>query len=148
MNTVGNNGTSVMFTPEGGVAVWIINKTGAPSWKGAVVETHATVADAADLIGVGDPDPMGIVYDDGVADGELMRIVISGKAEVFFIGSVSLHQFARVTNSGDVGNAPGKAIAEAVPVSPFAIDKHFLEVGHVLESRVGAGLALTLIHFN
>jgi len=29
-----------------------------------------------------------------------------------------------------------------------ASDKHFAEVGHLLESRTGPGLAKTLIHFN
>ncbi|MCK5612882.1 hypothetical protein KAR91_64005 [Candidatus Pacearchaeota archaeon] len=145
---IGNGGKSITITPEGGLAYWMINKTGAPSFKGAVLETHASVANAFDLAGVGDPDPIGIIYDDGIADGELCRVVFSGKAEVFYVGSVTLHYFARVTVSADTDDEAGKAIAEAVPTSPFSTDKHFQEIGHVLEARTGAGLALTNLHFN
>lgn len=145
---IGNTGKSVEITPEGGLAFWMINDTGTNSFKGAVIEASSFVANAFDLISVDDPDPMGIVYDDGIADGELCRVIFSGKAEVFFVGSVSLHQFARVTVAADIGAENGKAIAEAFPVPPFASNKHFQEIGHTLESRTGAGLALTNLHFN
>lgn len=145
---IGNGGQAVEITPEGGLAYWIINKTGAPSFKGAVLETSATTANAVELIGIDDADPIAVVYDDGIADGELMRVVFSGKAQVFFVGSVGFHEFARVTVAADVGAEAGKAIAEVVPTPPFSTDKHFQEIGHVLEARVGAGLALVNLHFN
>ena len=145
---IGNGGRAVEITPEGGLAYWVINDTGATSFKGAVVETSASLPNAVSLIGVGDGDPIGITYDYGISDGELIRVVFSGKAEVFFVGSVSLHQFARVTVAGDTGNEAGKAIAEVFPTPPFSTDKHFMEIGHVLESRAGAGLALINLHFN
>ena len=146
---INSRGTPLMkFTPEGGLAIRLTNDTGADTFKGAVVETSASVASAFDLVGIGDPDPIGIVYDDGIADGALCWVVISGIAEVFYVGSTSLHQFARVTVGGDVGAAAGKAIAEAVPTPPFATDKHFQEIGHLIEARTGAGLAKTVIHFN
>lgn len=145
---IGNNGKPVMFTPEGGVAVWMINKTGAPSWKGAVVDTHGSVANAVRLVPVDVPDAMGIIYDDGVADGDLVRVVFAGAAEVFYVGSVSLRYFARITTAADTGDEAGKAIAEPFPTAPFSTDKHFMEIGHTRESRVGAGLALTMLHFN
>lgn len=145
---IGNGGQSVIITPEGGLAYWIINKTGAPSFKGSVLEASAITANAVDLVGIDDPDPFCVAYDDGIPDGELMRVVFSGKAQVFFVGSVSLHQFARVTVAADTGAEAGKAIAEAVPVPPFSTNKHFMEIGHVLSSRTGAGLALVNLHFN
>ena len=42
----------------------------------------------------------------------------------------------------------GQALSEALAAPPFATDKHFYEIGHVLESRVGAGLAKCILHFN
>jgi len=42
----------------------------------------------------------------------------------------------------------GQAKSEAVPTSPFATDKHFSEIGHVLESRTGEGLAKVYLDFN
>lgn len=145
---IGNNGKPVIFTPEGGVAVWMVNKTGAASFKGAVVDTHGSVANAVRLVPVDIPDAMGVIYDDGVADGEEVRVVFSGKAEVFFVSSVSLRYFARITTAADTDDEAGKAIAEPFPTTPFATDKHFMEIGHVLEARTGAGLALTMLHFN
>lgn len=145
---IGNGGQPITFTPEGGLAFWMINKTGNASFKGAVVGASSTDVNAFELIAVDSPDPIGIVYDDGIADGELCRVVFSGKAEVFYIGSVTLRYFARVTVAADIGNEAGKAIAEPAPIPPFSTDKHFQEIGHVLEDRVGAGLALTNLHFN
>lgn len=135
-------------TRHGGFAVKVINDTGAVSVEGTVVETSSSISNGVSLVGIGDPDPIGIVLDSGVPDGEEMWITTNGLAKVFYIGSVTIHYFARVTVSGDTGNEAGKLIAEPVPSPPFASDKHFQECGHVKESRVGAGLALTYVHFN
>ncbi|KKL90587.1 hypothetical protein LCGC14_1903210 [marine sediment metagenome] len=35
-----------------------------------------------------------------------------------------------------------------IPTSQFATDKHFMEIGHILENTGGAGLARTVLHFN
>lgn len=145
---IGNGGRSIFLTPEGGLAYWVINDTGAPSVKGTLCEVSAAVDNAVDILGIDDPDPMAIVYDDGVANGGLIRIVFSGRAEVLFVGSTNAHDFARNVVAADVGAAAGSAIAEAVPVPPFSTDKHFMEIGHVMETRVGAGLALVNLHFN
>lgn len=146
--SIGNGGGPVTLTAEGGLAIWVINDTGGVSFKGAVLETSSSVDNAMSLLGIDDPDPVAVVYDEGVADGERMRVVFSGRAEVFYVGSTTRHQFGRNTVAADVGAEAGKAIAEAVPVPPFSTDKHFMEIGHLLESRVGAGLALTMLHFN
>jgi hypothetical protein len=145
---IGTGGGPVEMTSEGGLAVWMINKTGAASFKGAVVEADSGVDNAVNLLDIDEPDPIGIVYDDGIADGDWVRVVFSGRAEVFYVGSTTRHYFGRNCVAADVGAAAGKAIAEPVPVPPFSTDKHFMEIGHLLESRVGAGLALTMLHFN
>ena len=145
---VGPGGSPVELTEDGGVAVWITNDTGAVSFKGAVLEASVAVDNAMSLLGIDDPDPVCICFDGGIANGDLMRVVFSGRAYVFYVGSTTRHQFARNTVAADVGAEAGKAIAEAVPVPPFSTDKHFMEIGHLVESRVGAGLALTMLHFN
>lgn len=145
---IGNGSGAVMITPEGGLAVWVVNNTGAPSFKGAILRASESVENAVDLLPIDAANPMSIAYDDGVPNGELMRVVFSGKAEVFYVGSTVLDYLARMTVAGDSGAATGKGIAEAGPNPPFSTDKHFMEVGHVMESRTGAGLALTIIHFN
>jgi len=45
---------------------------------------------------------------------------------------------------GEIGNA----VAEAVPGSPAATDKHFQEAGHVLETVAADNLAKCVLHFN
>lgn len=138
----------VGLTPTGGVAVRLTNRTGAASVKGTVVCASSAYDNAVNLIVVDIPDPIGVIYEDGIADGQEVWVVKSGIAEVYFIGSTTRKHFARGFISTDSGYVSGQALSEAVPTSPFATDKHFYEIGHVLESRTGAGLAKTELHFN
>ncbi len=96
----------------------------------------------------GEPDIIGIVYDAGIPDGSLCRLVVSGWCDIYVnAGGANRGDYIRNRAGGDPGSS-GMAIAEAVPGSPFATDKHFQEVGHVLQSRVGAGLVRCVVHFN
>jgi hypothetical protein len=140
--------SNIKPTPLGGIAIKVINNTGAPSFQGGIVKTSPNIDGAVILCPVGNPDPMGVMLDDNVPNGLPMWIVISGKAKVFFVNAATKGLFARMTASGDTGAAAGKAICEAVPFEPFSVDKHFQEVGHVLETTGGSGLALINIHFN
>jgi hypothetical protein len=143
----GYAGTSgVYLTPEGGIAVRYVNGTGAPSVKGSVV--RITGERTVNLSQVGVPDSIGVVYQDGIAAGADVWVVISGIAEVLFTGNTTAGHLARTFIAADSGGEAGKALSEAVPSSPFATDKHFCEIGHVVGSRVGAGLAKVNLHFN
>lgn len=146
--TYGQTSPRCMSTPEGGHAVLMTNKTGANSVKGEVVTTGSTVDNSVIKVVVDVPNPIGVFYESGVADGAEAWVVISGIAEVYFIGSTTRGQFARGFITGDAGYVAGQALAEAVPTAPFATDKHFYEIGHILASRTGAGLAKTVLHFN
>ena len=95
------------------------------------------------------PNPIGIIYDDGIADGLEVWVVISGIADVYFVGNTTRGDIARGFLTADGASyVSGQALSEAYPTSPFASDKHFYEIGHVLESRTGAGLAKCILHFN
>lgn len=131
----------------GGVLVRVLNDTGAPTVKGKIVDTSRDVDNAIRLTQVDVPDTIGVMFEDGVAQGAYTWIVIAGLAEVYYAGSVTRGWLARSALTSD-GVAAGIAIGEAVPTAPFATDKHFCEIGHILESRTGAGLAKTIIHFN
>lgn len=137
----------VRLTPEGGIAVKLVNKTGSTTVKGSVVSPTST-ASAFTLSPVDSASPIGIVYDAGIADAAEAWVVIAGIAEVLFIGATVLGHFARVCVTGDTNAAAGKAISEAAPTSPFATDKHFQEIGHVIQARADAGLAKVVVHFN
>ncbi|MEI6207291.1 MAG: hypothetical protein WCP20_10945 [Desulfuromonadales bacterium] len=141
-------GTKHKITPEGGVAVRLTNKTGATSVKGTIVTVSSTTNNAVAKITVDIPTPIGAIYEDGIADGSEVWVVVSGIADVYFIGSTTRGMLARGFVTGDAGYVSGEALAENAPTSPFATDKHFYEIGHILESRTGAGLAKIIMHFN
>ena len=140
-------GGKMGVSAEGALLVSLTNKNGSSISKGYLV--HGTTTDSGvSLTDVGDPDIMGVVYDTTCADGATCWIAIQGIADVYFGTTTTHDHIARMTASGDTGAADGVAISEPVPTSPFATDKHFQEIGHVLEDIGGAGLAKTLIHFN
>jgi len=136
-------------TKEGGLGVLLTNKTGAPSVKGSVVTASSGTDEGFELIVKDIPSPFGIVYEDGIADGTQCLVVIQGIAEVYFVGNATRGHIARGFLTADGGSyVSGQALSEAVPTSPFASDKHFFELGHVIQSRTGAGLAKCILHFN
>lgn len=137
-----------MVTVEGGLAVKLTNNTGAVTVKGNVVTNSAALANAVVLAVDGEPDALGVFYESGIADGDTAWVVVSGIADVYFIGSTTLGHLARTFIGGEAGYVTGQAKSEAIPAAPFASDKHFCEIGHVLEARVGAGLAKCVLHFN
>jgi hypothetical protein len=151
----GTNGFSDVFcqkvrmTAEGGLAIRLTNKTGGASIKGYIAEADTTTDDAFTYTTDGVPDPIGIVYEAGIADGSECWVVVAGIADVYYGGAVTRGTFSRVPVAADgAPYATGMAIAEAVPTSPFATDKHFQEIGHPIESIGSAGLARTVLHFN
>ena len=142
----------MMVTEDGGLAVSLVNKTGTTSVKGTLVHADANVDAAFILTPVNDVDAFGVVYgnDAGaqVADGVACWVVIAGLAYVLFQAATTRGHFARMTITADADDAAGYAISEAVPTSPFYTDKHFGEIGHVLETIGAPGLALCVLHFN
>ena len=140
--------TKVEITPEGGIAVRLTNKTGGASYKGMMVRA-ASSQNLAFTTAVKDvPDAFGFCYD-AVDDGSECLVVVSGIADVYFTGSTTRGQLARGYLTADgAGYVAGQCLAENFPSPPFASDKHFYEIGHVIESRTGAGLAKCVIHFN
>lgn len=143
---IGNANTRL--TPEGGLAIRMINKTGANSIKGSVLEVSLTTDNGVKLIDIDDIDPIGIIYDNNIPDGELVWVVVSGLAEVLYSTPVALGTISRCPAGGDASGTIGEAINEPLPAPPFATDKHFQEIGHPIEAIGSPGLALTDLHFN
>jgi hypothetical protein len=148
MRSIWGSSGRIKYTAEGGLAVQYYNKTGAASIKGYCVTTDTTTKDAVKLVPIGEPDCIGVFLDSGVPDGELAWVVVSGRAYVYFWGNTVMGYLARTGLAADTGEVAGQALSEALPESPFTDAKHFCEIGHCLESRTGAGLALVNLHFN
>lgn len=138
----------VYSTTSRRTVIRLINKTGAPSVKGEVVSPHRTVDNAVRKIVINEPDPIGVFLHSGVPDGEMASIVVSGIADVYFIGNAVRGHLARGFITGEASYVIGQALSEAVPAPPFANERHFYELGHCLESHTGAGLAKCNLHFN
>jgi len=124
----------------------VINKTGAPSIKGYVVKPSAITDNAVEYTAPGNANPIGVIYEDNIPDGEYMYIAVSSIAEVYYRASVTRGNIARVATAGEAGN--GAQLVNEILSPPFVDEKHFQECGHPIESRTGAGLAKTVLHFN
>lgn len=136
--------TKTLITENGGIAVKMT--AGENLVKGDMVDIHNDGKVYKIIKDV--PDVIGCVYTAVSANAEVW-IIVSGIAEVYFVGNTTAGDLARGFLTADGASyVTGQALSEALPTSPFASDKHFYEIGHVLETRVGAGLAKVVLHFN
>lgn len=135
------------FTPEGGLATKMINDTGAASIKGTVVAA-STAIDNGFKSTINQFDMIGVVYDNGVANGKECFVVYSGICQVLMEDGVA-------SKSGDwvrASTVAGRATPSTDPqgLSALAASEHFKELGHCLETKsAGTGVLIKiLIHFN
>lgn len=138
----------IAITDAGGLAIKLTNKTGAASVAGYIVTADTTTDNAVKLVPVQEPNAIGVFLEDDIADGDEAWVVISGIADVYFSVAPTKGYLARTGLTADTGEVSGQALSEAIPSSPFATDKHFCEIGHILETKAGAGLAKVVLHFN
>ena len=136
-------GPQFMITAEGGYAVRLINKTGVASVKGTVVDA-GSVDDSFIASSAGGEKIVGVVYQNGIADGDPCFVVVSGKADVLLEDSTSATAGNWVKTSGSVAGR-----ADATNVSPIPAE-HWREVGHCIQTKTGSTdvLARSLLHFN
>jgi hypothetical protein len=141
-------GAGVFLTPEGGVAVYMTNKTGAASVKGALVECYdgGAVNRAFDLTATGANHAIGVVYEAGVADGSECIVVIAGTAECLIEAGDTI---ARGYWASTGKSTAGRVSLSNVPGGGSVAD-HFTEIGHCQETltNTGSTLARCVIHFN
>jgi hypothetical protein len=139
-----------VLLPSGGFAVWLENQTGAASVKGTLVEASSTVDNAFQAITANDPDPIGAVFDDGVANGEQCRVVVGGRAQVLLEDGTATSRgyWAKVS---ETANGRVDATLAAPSGGTIAqINEHFHEVGHTLEAKTAGTnvLCWIIMHFN
>lgn len=148
--TLFSTGAPGRITPEGGLARLYINKTGALSVRGTLLELSDTTANGVQAIGADENHPIGVMELSGIPDGALCWVVYSGPAYVLIEDgtAATLPYWVKVSENdsgrADATNAnpPGGTIQ--------ALEDHLKEIGHCMES-VGSGtdvLALVHLHFN
>lgn len=144
------NGKNIVFTKEGGLGFYLINKTGSPSIKGTIVKISNADDNSVVVCPLAEPQPVGAIYNDGVPDGKPVLVIFSGIAEVLLEDSTaSTHGYWVKVSGVQSGRAditiavpPGSGIPE--------LDEHMREIGHCLESKLAGTnvLAKCIIHFN
>ena len=139
--------TKIATTDDGGLAIKLINETGADSIKGYCVTT-GSADNSVILVPINVPNCIGVFLEDDIPDGSEAWVVISGIADVYFWNAPTRGYLARTGLTVDTGEISGQALSEAIPTTPFSDDKHFCEIGHILESKAEAGLAKVVLHFN
>lgn len=133
----------ITWTEEGGLAVRLTNSTGVTSVKGSLVRSDLAVDNAFQLTEADCTECFGVVYEDGIVEGDECLIVISGRCQVL-LKDDTLSTRGNWVETADVA---GRALATGA--SPAASPQHFEEIGHCIESK-GAGtdvLAYCMIHF-
>ncbi len=134
------------LTLDGGFAVRLINKTGAPSVKGMVVDA-GSVDSSFSLTGTDDFDAFGVVYEDDIPDGHLCWVVVAGRVQVKLENNVAATRGNWVRTST---TAAGRADATASE-PPGSNVSHFAELGHCLQTvpgSPGGSLCWIILHFN
>jgi len=137
-------GSNYFITPEGGLAIPMTNKLGYASIKGEIVEQSYTYDKSIQISHSNEDHPIGVVYNSGIPDGEIVYVVISGIADVLFKDTVAPStQMIHVYQSNVSGRADGS-------IGSVNTARHWGEIGHCLESK-SAGtdvLAKCVLHFN
>lgn len=127
------------ITPEGGTYITLINNTGATSVKGAIVAASLTVDNACILAPANSTEPIGVIYESGVANGQPVKVIVCGIAKVLMKDDVSS------TRGGWLGvsDTAGRAYWTSESLGSK-------EIGHPLESKTAGTNVLcnTVLHFN
>jgi len=134
----GTNG----FTTEGGLFETFVNNTGT-SVKGTIVVASTTVANGVDIAPISSTMPIGVIYESGIANGALVKVVVYGKAEVLLQNGLasSLGYWCGVSNA-----VAGRMYQDVTPPTAF----HNQEIGHSIQA-VSSGtnvLSTVQVHFN
>lgn len=148
------NNAGMGFTNDGGIYKTMINKTGAPTVLGSVVQPYKgapAVTNAFQLCAAPYYDPIGIVVEAGVADASPCKVVFGGSAYV------RLKENSGSTEENWVGPSAAAGNADATATDPpgggiVELQEHFKEIGHSLETVAAGGagtyaLCLCEVHF-
>jgi|LGVF01.2.fsa_nt_gb hypothetical protein len=140
--------TNSFNTPIGGRAIKLKNLTGAPSVKGTLVEANETTEDGFEILS-DLYDCIGIIYEDGIADGEDCWVVVSGIAEVLLKDTTTSTTGNWVKASDTDGRADATLELPSGGTLP-QLQEHFQEIGHCIETKVAGTdvLAKIVLHFN
>lgn len=133
---------AISFTPEGGLALRLINRTGAASVRGEIVKASTSIKGFG-LAAANEDFPIGVVYDSGVANLAPCRVGVGGSVQVLMKNTVG-------TTVGDilyVSDTAGRAQSSSTLPAAASI---YRTIGHALETVSGGTnvLVWAVLHFN
>ncbi len=133
---------NTMFTPEGGLAIKLINKTGSPSVKGTLVIASTTTNNAFGIAPINSYQVIGVVYEDNISDGSPCYIVVSGIASV-------LVKNGETPNRGYWSGAADVSGRTYFNSNNPDSEEHDREIGHCSETKSSGTNVLVkcIIHF-
>lgn len=133
------SGGNVWFTPEGGVAVKYINDTGAPSIKGTIVCASPLTDNAVSLAPALSTMAIGVIYEDNIEPNAMVKVVISGKAQVLLKDGA-----AAVRGSWcGVSDVAGRMYMRIIPEN---VEERFRQIGYSLEQKSADSFQLSLVN--
>lgn len=127
-------------TDDDGFAVWLTNKTGAPTVQGEVVEAHASTPSAVSLVEVNDQFGIGVFLNSGVVDGAEALVVVGGKALVRADATGFTMNDRLIVSSATAGRVEVSNIPSTT--------QHWAEIGHALQDAAANALGLAMLHWN
>ena len=147
IHVFGNN--KVGISALGGLAIKLNNGSGVASVKGTVVIADTNADDSFDTAPGDELQSIGIVYDDGIADGSECWVIIYGIADVL-LKDDTLSAHGNWVYVSDVAGRPDATLGAPPGGGIPELDVHMGEVGHAIETKVGDTdvLARVCLHFN
>ncbi len=136
-------GGSSGFTAEGGIFETFVNNTGV-SVKGTIVVASATVDHAVDIAPADSQMPIGVIYENGIANGSPVKVAVSGKAEVLLKNdTASVRGFWC-----GVSDAAGRMYQADAP--PGTLEENNRKIGHSLSTGDSGTDVLSMVelHFH
>ena len=132
------------FTTDGGMYQTFINNTGLPSIKGTIVIASNAITNGVKIATANSFVSIGVIYDDGILNGQPIKVVICGKAKVLLKNGQSCIQGDWLGVSDNAGRMYSNG------AEPPSTSDHNREIGHSLESKSSGinVLALVTLHFN
>lgn len=133
---IGNCG----FTLEGGIYEMFINNTGT-SVKGTIVIASISVSNGVDISPANCINSIGVIYESGVSNGSLIKVIVYGKAQVLLKKGES-------TNKGywcGVSDEDGRMFS----LVPQSVGKqNAKKIGYSLETKRKGNNVLALVQLN
>lgn len=138
--TCGN--ANLGLTAEGGIYETFVNNTGT-SVKGTIVIASTSVANGVDIAPPKTTVPIGVIYENGIANGSVVKVVVYGKAQVL----LASNQTATVGYWCGVSDDTAGRMYQ-MQDAPTGTSTHNKEIGHSLQTSTAGSLSLIQLHFN